>query len=154
MPPGFSYPGKGLKPKGQGIELNQFLLEDYKIPYGYSPVLIADSDWASQNADALRRFLAATAEGFVFAAQNPEEAARMLIDTANHPTLSDHGFVKKSQEMVSGYYLNEAGQWGTMQESVWESFTNFLIDSQLLKDSNGESVQNMDASILYTNEYL
>lgn len=147
-------PWEGVEAEVQGIELNQFLLEDYAIPYGYSPVLIANSDWATQNADGLRQFLAATAEGFTFAAQNPDEAAQMLIDTANHPTLNDHAFVKKSQQMVSDYYLNEAGQWGKMQQSVWESFTNFLIHSHLLKDANGESVQNLDTNTLYTNEYL
>ncbi|WP_020604999.1 ABC transporter substrate-binding protein [Spirosoma spitsbergense] len=147
-------PWEGVEAEVQGIELNQFLLNDYAIPYGYSPVLIAHRDWAGQNADTLRQFLAATAEGFTFAAQNPDEAARMLIDTANHPTLSDNAFVKKSQRMVSSYYLNEVGQWGKMEQSVWESFTNFLIRSHLLTDANGVMVQHLDADTLFTNEYL
>jgi ABC-type nitrate/sulfonate/bicarbonate transport system substrate-binding protein len=147
-------PWEGVEAEVQGIELNQFLLEDYDIPYGYSPVLIAHHDWASRNADTLRQFLAATAEGFTFAAHNPNEAARMLIETANHPTLDDHAFVKKSQKMVSDYYLNEAGHWGKMQQSVWESFTNFLIRSNLLKDADGRMVKHLDADTLFTNEYL
>ncbi len=147
-------PWEGVEAQVQGIELNQFLLEDYAIPYGYSPVLIAHRDWASQNAYTLRQFLAATAEGFIFATQNPDEAAQMLIETANHPTLHEHAFLKKSQQMASSYYLNEAGHWGNMQQSVWESFTNFLIRSNLLKDADGGLVQHLDVDTLFTNEYL
>ena len=147
-------PWEGVEAEVQGIELNKFMLEEHAIPYGYSPILMANSDWASQNADTLRQFLAATAEGFIYAAQNPDEAAQMLIDTANHPTLDDHTFVKKSQQSIANYYLNEGGQWGEMKPSVWQSFTDFLIHTHLLKDANGARVQHLDASVLYTNEYL
>ncbi|GAB3542090.1 ABC transporter substrate-binding protein [Spirosoma fluminis] len=147
-------PWEGIKADMHGVELNQFLLDDYDIPYGYSPVLTAHRDWASQNADALRRFMEATAAGFRFAVEDPDEAARLLAETAKHPTLSNRNFLEQSQEMASGYYLDGEGNWGFMHRAVWASFTNWLIRNQLITDAAGNVVGQIDPETLFTNEYL
>ena len=147
-------PWEGVEADYREIELNKFVLEDYEIPYGYSPLLTAHRDWITQHSETLRRFLAATTDGFLFAARNPDQAAQLLIDTARHPSLSDAGFVEQSQQMVADYYLNTDGQWGIMQPSVWLSFTNWLIRHRLLTDAAGDIVQELDPTVLYTNEYL
>ena len=138
----------------KGIELNQFLLDDYEIPYGYSPVLTAHRDWTEQNADVLRRFMDATSAGFRFAVEDPDEAARMLIETAKHPTLTNRNFVEQSQQLIAGYYLDGEGQWGFMHRNVWASFANWLIRNHLLFDADGELVQRIDVGTLFTNEFL
>lgn len=35
---------EGVEARRKGIELNEFKLEDYGIPYGYTPVLAAEMD--------------------------------------------------------------------------------------------------------------
>ena len=35
---------EGVDAKRKGIELNAFSLEDFSIPYGYSPVLVTSED--------------------------------------------------------------------------------------------------------------
>ncbi len=35
---------EGIDAKRKGIELNAFSLEDFKIPYGYSPVLVTSQE--------------------------------------------------------------------------------------------------------------
>ena len=35
---------EGVDAKRRGVGLNAFLLEDFNIPYGYSPVLVATQD--------------------------------------------------------------------------------------------------------------
>jgi len=147
-------PWEGVEAANRGLELTQFILEDYDIPYGYSPVLTAHRDWTARHAEALRRFLAATAEGFTFAARNPDQAAQLLIDTARHQSLNDTDFVEQSQQMASGYYLSADGQWGPMQPGVWLSFTNWLIRHQLLTDATGGVVAQLDSATLFTNEFL
>lgn len=147
-------PWEGVEADIRGIELNCFLLDDYEIPYGYSPVLSAHRTWADQNADALHQFLKATAEGFLFAVKNPDEAARLLTKTAKHPTLKDRNFVEQSQQLVSGYYLDGDGQWGLMHSNVWSSFVNWLIRNRMLTNAEGELVQRMDVDTLFTNEFL
>lgn len=145
---------EGVKAYIDGVDLNQFLFDEYEIPYSYNPVLTAHRDWVNENGDALRRFLEATAAGFQFAARNPDDAARILIKTANHPTLNNRNFVEQSQQMVSGYYLNPEGQWGRMHRNIWVSFVNWMIRNRMLTDSTGELIQKMDADTLFTNEYL
>ncbi|GAB3713052.1 ABC transporter substrate-binding protein [Spirosoma flavus] len=145
---------EGVKADIDGVELNQFLFDEYEIPYGYNPVLTAHQDWANQNKDALSRFLEATAAGFRFAVKNPDEAARILMKTANHPSLSNRNFVEQSQQMVSGYYMDGDGHWGFMHRSVWMSFVNWMIRNRMLTSPEGEIIQHMDVSTLFTNEYL
>ncbi len=147
-------PWEGVEADIRGIELNQFLLDDYEIPYGYSPVLTAHADWAGENAEALRKFLEITAAGFQFAVKDPDEAARLLAETANHPTLANRNFLEQSQQMVSGYYLDGEGQWGFMHRAVWASFASWLIRNRLLTDAEGELIQRLDPEALFTNEYL
>ena len=147
-------PWEGVEADDRGIELNAFRLEDYEIPYGYSPILTAHRDWITQHPEALRRFLAATTEGFLFAARHPDQAAQHLMETARHPTLSDSGFVEQSQQLASDYYLDADGRWGIMQPGVWLSFTNWLIRHNLLTDAAGDTVQELDPTVLYTNDYL
>ena len=145
---------EGVKADIDGVDLNQFLFDEYEIPYGYNPVLTAHRNWIDKNGDVLRRFLEATASGFRFAMKNPDEAARLLIKTANHPTLTNRNFVEQSQQMVSGYYLDGEGQWGLMHRNIWMSFLNWLIRNRMLTDSNGEVIQKMDVDKLFTNEFL
>ncbi|MFD2570957.1 ABC transporter substrate-binding protein [Spirosoma soli] len=147
-------PWEGVEADIRGIELHQFLLDDYEIPYGYSPVLAAHSDWANENAEALRQFLEITAAGFKFAVKDPDEAARLLAETAKHPTLSNRNFLEQSQQMVSGYYLDGEGNWGFMHRTVWASFSSWLIRNELLKNTEGELIPQIDPETLFTNEYL
>lgn len=147
-------PWEGVEADIRGIDLNQFLLDDYEIPYGYSPVLTAHRDWTEQNADVLRRFMDATSAGFRFAVEDPDEAARMLIETAKHPSLANRNFVEQSQQLVAGYYLDGEGQWGFMHRNVWASFANWLIRNHLLVDTDGELIQHIDVGTLFTNEFL
>ena len=147
-------PWEGVEADTKEIELNKFLLDEYEIPYGYSPVLTVHRDWADQNADALRRFMDATAAGFRFAVSDPDEAARLLMETAKHPTLADENFVEQSQQVMAGYYLDGEGQWGFMHRPIWASFVNWLIRNHLLVDNDGELIQRIDVSTLFTNEFL
>lgn len=147
-------PWEGVEAEQRDIQLNQFLLDEYEIPYGYSPVLAAHHNWASENADALRRFLAATAEGVKFAVRDPDEAARILLETANHPTLTSLDFLEKSQRIASDYYLDTDGNWGVMRRDVWNGFIGWLIRNRLLNYPDGELIQHFDVSKLFTNDYL
>ena len=79
----------------------------------------------------------ATSAGFRFAVGDPDEAARLLVETAKHPTLTDRNFVEQSQQVASGYYLDGEGQWGYMHRNVWASFANWLIRNHLLTSTCG-----------------
>ncbi|QJW91235.1 ABC transporter substrate-binding protein [Spirosoma taeanense] len=147
-------PWAGVEADIEGIELNQFLFDEYEIPYAYNPVITVHRNWADQNTDALRRFIKATTAGFRFAVDNPDEAARLLAETARHPSLKDRNFLEQSQQVASRYYFDGEGQWGFMHRNVWKSFTNWLIRNHLITDADGELVQQIEVDRLFTTEYL
>lgn len=145
---------EGVRADVEGIELNQFLLDEYQIPYGYNPVLTGHCDWIRENEDALRRFLNATAAGYQYAVRKPEKAARLLVKMADHSLLAERFFVEQSQQMAGGYYLDADGRWGFMHRNVWTSFANWMIRNKLLTDQNKELIDHLDTTTLFTNKYL
>jgi NitT/TauT family transport system substrate-binding protein len=86
--------------------------------------------------------------------EDSDEAARLLAETAKHPTLANRNFLEQSQQMASGYYLDGEGNWGFMHRAVWASFANWLIRNQLITDAAGKVIDQIDAERLFTNEYL
>ena len=146
-------PWEGVEAELRDVQLNLFLLADYEIPYGYSPLLVTNRDWLTENSDALQRFMTATAAGYQFAVQQPDEAARLLSETAGHPTLANAEFVEMSQQSASGYYLME-NQWGVMRREVWNAFVNWLIRHDFVTDRDGEKIQYIDVDRLFTNQFV
>jgi ABC-type nitrate/sulfonate/bicarbonate transport system substrate-binding protein len=69
---------EGVQVKSLGAELRGFRLADYHIPYSYSPVLACNGTQIKEKADAYRAFLKATAAGFQYAKDKPEEAVEIL----------------------------------------------------------------------------
>lgn len=115
-------PWEGVAAQRAGVELNAFKLGDYGIPYCYSPVLAAHPQTLASNPDMVKTFLAATAKGFEYAAQNPAESAQLLCaevdaDVAASgkqlPEPLDPDMVAASQQIIGQHYL-EAGseKWG------------------------------------------
>ncbi|TAE31051.1 MAG: myristoyl transferase [Cytophagales bacterium] len=147
-------PWEGVEADLAEVKLNRFLLDDYEIPYGYSPVLATRQDFIDQNPDLLHRFMEATAAGYRFAVEQPDEAARLLIEQAHHPTLADHGFVELSQQTVAGYLLDTAGHWGRMRREVWVQFVNYLIRHRMIVTRDGELVMQLDVNKLFTNQFV
>src|SRR4029077_4425254 len=70
---------EGIEAKERGIDLRYFRAVDYGFPDFYQVVLACNTDWLAKTPDAARRFIAATVRGFEFAADNPADAARILI---------------------------------------------------------------------------
>lgn len=134
-------PWEGVAAERAGVQLNVFKLEDYGVPYCYSPVLAAHPDTLTAHPDLVRSFLAATAKGYQYAATHPAEAAEILCaevaaDTAGTKPLPgplDPDMVLQSQQQISQQYLNpSSGSWGVMDVGVWSKFLDWLSDSGLL----------------------
>ncbi|XP_057848482.1 uncharacterized protein LOC131059073 isoform X2 [Cryptomeria japonica] len=69
---------EGVEAKRKHIELNEFRLTDYGIPYGFSPVVFAHPDTLKAYPDMVRRFLRATAKGYTYSATNIDKASLIL----------------------------------------------------------------------------
>ncbi|MEL6135734.1 MAG: ABC transporter substrate-binding protein, partial [Bacteroidota bacterium] len=69
---------EGIEAEIGGLTLNTFILEDYGIPYGYSPVILALEENIATRRAAYQDFLTATRQGFLYAQQHPAESVEIL----------------------------------------------------------------------------
>jgi ABC-type nitrate/sulfonate/bicarbonate transport system substrate-binding protein len=150
-------PWEGVLAERDGIELTPFYLDEYDVPYGYTPLLLARPEAITSQSDELSQFLAATGRGYQFAAENPDEAARILGETADGPEpLDDEQFLIESQRRLADNYLTENGVWGRMEQDRWAQFVEWLADEEILTTVDGEQIpaSEIEVADLYTNDLL
>lgn len=122
------------------IPLNQF---DKRLDY-YTPVIISNETLLSDNPELAKKFMKATTEGYQFAIDNPEEAAKILV---KHAPEIDEELAIESQKFLASKYKDDAPRWGEMKDEVWNNYTAFLKEYGLInKDLKPEDA--------YTNEFL
>uniref|UniRef100_A0A0D6R7S3 Thiamine pyrimidine synthase n=1 Tax=Araucaria cunninghamii TaxID=56994 RepID=A0A0D6R7S3_ARACU len=173
---------EGVEAKHKKIELNEFRLADYGIPYGYSPVVFVHPDTIIAYPDMVKHFLRATAKGYTYSVANTDKASLILCETANeeNPTFTeplDPPMVLASMDYLSKYLLNKEGNWGLMDPNRWKFFLNWLSNEHILttliqsrnpvadvsvslddlRDGNsGDSIQDSEIRVenLFTNDHL
>ncbi|MBQ6504843.1 MAG: ABC transporter substrate-binding protein [Flexilinea sp.] len=113
----------------------------------YTPVIIANNDFLENHADTAKAFLSATAKGYEYCIEHPEEAAEMLIAGDTTGSLDDaRELVYASQAYLADQYKADAESWGVFDESRWNAFYGWLYNNELTAhDLTG---------LGFTNEYL
>jgi NitT/TauT family transport system substrate-binding protein len=149
-------PWEGLLAERDGVELDAFRLDDYGVPYGYTPTLLATPEVIESDADRLGTALDAIGRGYEFAAANPEDAADILCETAEGPQLDDREFVRESQRRIGPAYLTDEGDWGVMGWDRWADFVDWLVEEGILTTLDGEQLDFADVApdALFTNEFV
>ncbi len=149
-------PWEGLEAERDGIELNAFGLEEYDVPYGYTPVMLARPEMVTNGSgrEALSEFLAATARGYEEAVANPETATAILAETADELEKAAD-FLAESQRRLAPAVLEDR-QWGRMSGDRWRAFVDWLAAEEILATVNGSHLPagELDVDALYTNELL
>lgn len=140
----------------EGHPYKSFRYQDYGMPDVQAVGIITSDEYLENNKDTVEGFVSAVQRGYEFAAENPDEAAQILID-ANPDTLGS------SEELVkqSAAILAEDGMWtadgvvtGSVDPEVWEEYGNFLLENGMLTDSEGTTLTEApDWSEYYTNEF-
>lgn len=147
-------PWEGVLAARDGIDLTPFYLDDYDVPYGYTPLLLARPE--TIDGDVLGDFLAATARGYRFAVDNPDRAAEILGETADGMDNDDPEFLRESQHELTDAYLTVDGQWGRMAHNRWDAFVDWLADNDILTTVDGDLIPaaELPTGDLYTNALL
>lgn len=126
---------EGVEAEMKGERLSLFRLEDYGIPYGYAPCLVANPALLAAEPDAVRRFLEASAEGWEYCAKHPTEAARMLVEGARAECADgslDQRMCELSMEKLAPSLLAADGRWGRMEKGRWDAYLDWLAGAGLL----------------------
>ncbi|TKA21752.1 hypothetical protein B0A50_08779 [Salinomyces thailandicus] len=147
-------PWEGVEAVQAGLDLTVVQMEDYGIPYGYSPVIARrNPDITSPNntnntnntntnnpsaaaaavepldKETLWRFISATMEGYAQALTTPHEAAAVLKPFCSPPR-SD-AFLLESQKCVNGYY-SDGSTLGRMSSRKWREWVEWLEGEELV----------------------
>ena len=148
---------EGVEAAKRGIKLRYFQFADYGFPQFYQVVLACDRQWLRKDPDAAKRFVAATAKGFQFAADNADEAAAILVTENPGVFDANRDLPKASQEFLdSGQYLVDAnGVFGTQTLERWTGYSKFLFDQGLLVGIDKKPLAApLDYSKLFTTDFL
>jgi ABC-type nitrate/sulfonate/bicarbonate transport system substrate-binding protein len=144
-----------IQAQREGLQLNIFPLLDYCIPDYSSPVIVTSQQTIKQKPDMIRRFLAATAQGYQYAIANPKDAANLLIKGAPAGTFDDTGLVQASQAYLSPRYAAGSTCWGQQTLAKWTNYPRFMYDHGAITDANGNSIKSPpDYAAAFTNDFL
>lgn len=139
----------GLNAKVNNIDVDYFYFKDINPVFDYyTPVIIANNDFLNENPEAARAFMEATAKGYEYAANNPEEAAEILIKCDDTGALAgSEELVTESQKWISQQYIADADKWGYIDSERWNTFYKWLWDNNLIE-------KKIDDNFGFTNDYL
>jgi ABC-type nitrate/sulfonate/bicarbonate transport system substrate-binding protein len=148
---------EGIEAGQRNIPLRTFKFTDYGFPDFYQVVLACDRDWLAKEPVVAGRFMAATARGLAFSAENPDEAAAILV--AQNPGVFDANpaLPKASAEYMAaqGLLTNAAGIAGEQTLETWTGYSSFLFEQGLLTDADGKPLTaTPDYASLFTNAFL
>lgn len=132
----------------EGVDCDYFGFADINPVFDYyTPVIIANNAYLEENPEQAKAFLEATAKGYEYAVEHPDEAADMLIAGDNTGSLKGaEELVKKSQAFLSEKYMEDTENWGYIAPERWNAFYGWLYENGLC----GKDL----TDIGFSNEYL
>ncbi|MGI6403325.1 MAG: ABC transporter substrate-binding protein [Oscillospiraceae bacterium] len=138
------YAWDGIATQVSGLDSSFLFLTDCDPIFDfYSPILVASNAWMETHPDKVKAFLKATARGYEFAIENPQEAAEILLKHA--PELRED-LVVESQKWLASQYKAEVSRWGEIDPDRWSRFYDWMYQRSLLERDLGTEG--------FTNEFL
>ena len=148
---------EGVEAAQRSIPLRTFRFSDYGFPEFYQAVLACDRQWLEREPDVAKRFVAATVRGFGVAAEEPDQAAQILIDeNAGAFDANPELPLASARFLAEGGYLKDAAdRIGTQTLERWAGYSGFLFEQGLLVDASGQPLSAApDYARLFTNDFL
>lgn len=119
---------EGVEADGAGAPLHYFKMQDYDVPYSYSPLIVGNRASINANETAFQAFLAATRKGFLHAIEQPDEAVALLKPFV--PEKDANIDLRRALEL-SAEAMGGPEVWGRMDEGVVNRFLQWLNERQL-----------------------
>ncbi|WP_136683038.1 ABC transporter substrate-binding protein [Falsirhodobacter xinxiangensis] len=132
------YTWEGVNAQLLGLEQKAFRYADYGVPDQHTTLIGGRGSWMADHPADAQAFLRATAEGYAWAAANPDAAADILID-ATAGMLSNPDQIRGSMKALAdgAYLVDAAGQAGQIDPAKIEAAGDFFFDNGILKDAEG-----------------
>lgn len=143
------YAWSGINAEITDLDFEYFNFADIDSVFDfYTPVIIANDAFLESDPETAKAFLAATAKGYEYAIENPDEAAHMLIMADETGSLvGSEELVVASQNWISKQYIADAESWGVIDPERWNAFYSWLGEEGLTEKIIPEGTG-------FTNDYL
>jgi|TARA_A100000164_G_C21920067_1_gene780193 ABC-type nitrate/sulfonate/bicarbonate transport system substrate-binding protein len=105
-----------------------FKLEDYGIPYSYSPLIAVPHLLIDRDRDELRSFLSATKKGFLYAVKHPEESTNILKPYV--PPEENNIDLIDSLEFSKDYFGDDE-TFGKINPKIFDDFCNWIKNKEI-----------------------
>lgn len=139
----YGWDGVAANLKELQVNFLNFAEENYVFDY-YSPIMIGNNEYLEKNPDQAKAFVEAISKGYTFAAQNPQEASKILLKES--PELKED-LVDASQAWISDEYIRDGEKWGEIDPQRWNGFYAWLWENKLIEKEIPENFG-------FTNEFL
>ncbi|MGX1702990.1 ABC transporter substrate-binding protein [Microbacterium sp. NPDC055357] len=139
-----------------GHPYRAFRYQDYGVPDLQSTGIVSSDAYLEVNPETARAFVSAVQRGYAYAAAEPENAARILIE-ANSDTLgaAEELVTRSATLLAEEYFVADGVAIGEAVPQKWEDFGAFLIAHGVLTDAAGAVVTEApDWSEYYSTDYL
>lgn len=119
----------------QGIKLRVFPYRRYLGAAGNYPnvVFVASDRTIAKKEDALRRTLAALAQGYEYSAKHPADAERILIARNRTALGKSQKIVTATGNATARTFVNGTGRWGTLSASGFTALEQLLAKGGVVK---------------------
>ena len=137
---------QGFQAQLRGVDLSIVRLSEWThcVPDYYTPVLITSEQTIADNPGLVQRFIRGTAKGYEYAIDHPEEAADILIASAEG---IEAELVRLSQPWLSQRYAEDAERWGVQTDAKWTAFADWLFEHGLI-------AKQIEASKAFDNSFI
>ncbi len=138
------YNWEGVQARQAGIDLQLFKLDDFDVPYGYSPVIAGNANNFSTHDSHYKAFLAATKQGFIHAIEHPEDSVNILKPFIPE---QDQNIDLAEALQISAEHFGTVENWGLMNADCMKQFLDWIYEK-------GMETKELKAENLFTNSLL
>ncbi|WP_090756378.1 ABC transporter substrate-binding protein [Nonlabens sp. Hel1_33_55] len=135
---------EGVAAEAMETPVRYFKMEDYDIPYSYSPVLVANGDLLDDRKTDYSKFLEATAKGFLHCKEYPQESIALFKKYV--PSSDVHINLDKALELSLPSF-DARDNWGLFDSSIIGRFVDWIKYKKL-------ETKTFEAADLFTNSLL
>ena len=129
-----------------GYDIDLWDADDYGIP-SLGLTYVTSEETLANQSDILRRFMAASLDGILYAEQNPAEAVEIVLKYAGPETDRNHmRFMLETELLDLRSETTEKNMIGWHNLEEWQALVDLLVEY--------ETMQPIDVSKAFTNDLL
>lgn len=160
---GFYATWEGVQAQIYGPQLKCFTEPDYGVPGNADSIgIITNQNTIDQDPETVKAFVQATQAGYEYAYQNPQAAAKLLVEAAPEANLSLEMVSSSMQLIVQEQYWGDRQQieqgalvFGSNDVESAQQYFDFLAEANAYTDQDGQVIQQAPkAEQLVTDQFL